>query len=52
MKGVIKFGKKGKLSPRFVGQYRIFSKKSNVVGPYRSLIKKSNMAYELDLPAE
>ncbi|WMV09413.1 hypothetical protein MTR67_002798 [Solanum verrucosum] len=39
MKGVMRFGKKGKLSPRYVGPYRI----SKRVG---------NVAYELELPQE
>ena len=39
MKGDMRFGKKGKLSPRYIGPYR-FSKR---VG---------NVAYELELPQE
>ncbi|WMV10314.1 hypothetical protein MTR67_003699 [Solanum verrucosum] len=39
MKGVMKFGTKGKLSPQYIGPYRI----SNRVG---------NVAYELELPSE
>lgn len=38
MKGVLRFGKKGKLSPRFVG-------------PYAILRKVSNIAYTLELPS-
>ncbi|GJX00677.1 putative reverse transcriptase domain-containing protein [Tanacetum coccineum] len=38
-KGVVRFGKKGKLAPRFVGTFKIIKK----VGP---------MAYRLDLPEE
>ncbi|XP_019181912.1 PREDICTED: uncharacterized protein LOC109177024 [Ipomoea nil] len=38
-RGVMRFGKKGKLSPRFIGPYEIFEK----VG---------NLAYRLALPAE
>ncbi|WMV40704.1 hypothetical protein MTR67_034089 [Solanum verrucosum] len=39
MKGAMRFGKKGKLSPRYIGPYRIVKRISNV-------------AYELDLPQE
>ncbi|WMV23930.1 hypothetical protein MTR67_017315 [Solanum verrucosum] len=39
MKGVMRFGKKGKLSPRCIGPYRI----SKRIG---------NVAYELELPQE
>ncbi|WMV25117.1 hypothetical protein MTR67_018502 [Solanum verrucosum] len=38
MKGVMRFGKKGKLSPRYVGQYQI--------------LRRIKVAYELDLPNE
>ncbi|WMV32603.1 hypothetical protein MTR67_025988 [Solanum verrucosum] len=39
MKGVMRFGKKGKLSPRYIGPYRISKRISNI-------------AYELKLPQE
>ncbi|WMV59638.1 hypothetical protein MTR67_053023 [Solanum verrucosum] len=39
MKGVMRFGKKGKLSPRYIGPYRISKRADNV-------------AYELKLPQE
>ncbi|WMV40755.1 hypothetical protein MTR67_034146 [Solanum verrucosum] len=39
MKGVMRFGKKGKFSPRYIGPYRI----SNRIG---------NIAYELEIPQE
>ncbi|WMV51525.1 hypothetical protein MTR67_044910 [Solanum verrucosum] len=39
MKGVMRFGKKGNLSPRYIGPYRI----SKRIG---------NVAYELELPQE
>ena len=39
MKGVIRFRKKGKLSPRYVG-------------PYKILKRVGKVAYELELPAE
>ncbi|KAK4726723.1 hypothetical protein R3W88_031640 [Solanum pinnatisectum] len=38
MKGVMRFGKKGKLSPRFIG-------------PYRILRRVGQVAYELELPS-
>ncbi|WMV10055.1 hypothetical protein MTR67_003440 [Solanum verrucosum] len=39
MKGVIRFGKKGKLRPRYIGPYRISKRMGNV-------------AYELEIPQE
>ena len=39
MKGVVRFGKKGKLSPLFVGPYEIFKRIGKV-------------AYELKIPSE
>ncbi|WMV44614.1 hypothetical protein MTR67_037999 [Solanum verrucosum] len=39
MKGVMRFGKKGKLSPQYIGPYRIAKRVDNV-------------AYELELPQE
>ena len=39
MKGVMRFGKKGKLSPRYIG-------------PYRIVKRVGNIAYELELPLE
>lgn len=39
MKGVMRFGKKGKLSPRYIG-------------PYRVIRKVGQVAYELDLPSD
>ncbi|XP_075096565.1 uncharacterized protein LOC107786335 [Nicotiana tabacum] len=39
MKGVIRFGKKGKISPRYIG-------------PYRILRRIGHVAYELELPQE
>lgn len=39
MKGVMRFDKKGKLSPRYVGPYQIWRRSGKVV-------------YELDLPNE
>ena len=39
MKGVMRFGKKGKLSPRYVG-------------PYKILKRVGKVPFELELPAE
>ena len=39
MKGVMRFGKKGKLSPRYIG-------------PYRIIRRVGQVAYELELPSE
>jgi len=39
MNGVMRFGKKGKLSPRYVG-------------PYKILNRVGKVAYDLELPAE
>ncbi|WMV09344.1 hypothetical protein MTR67_002729 [Solanum verrucosum] len=39
MKGVMRFGKKGKLSPRYVG-------------PYKILKRVGKVAYELELPTK
>ncbi len=39
MKGVIRFGKKGKLAPRYIG-------------PFQILARVGNVAYQLELPQE
>ena len=39
MKGVVRFGKNGKLSPRYVG-------------PYKVMRRIGKVAYELELPSE
>ncbi|WMV09507.1 hypothetical protein MTR67_002892 [Solanum verrucosum] len=50
MKGVMSFGKKGKLSPRYVGHYRILKRIAFIV-PLESLAVKHNLSYE-DVPVE
>ena len=39
MRGVIRFGKKGKISPRYVG-------------PYKILKRVGKVTYELEIPAK
>ena len=39
MKGIMRFGRKGKITPRFIG-------------PYQILKRVGNAAYRLDLPPE
>nr|GEY74071.1 putative reverse transcriptase domain-containing protein [Tanacetum cinerariifolium] len=63
-KGVVRFRKKGKLAPRFVGPFEIFEKKGVVrfrkkgkltprfVGPFEIFEKVGPVAYRLDLPEE
>ena len=38
MKGVVRFGKKGKLSPRYIGPYRIFKRFGSVAYEIEKLI--------------
>ncbi|WMV53573.1 hypothetical protein MTR67_046958 [Solanum verrucosum] len=50
MKGVMRFGKKGKLSPRYVGPYRILKRIASIV-PLESVAVKDSLSYE-DVPVE
>ncbi|WMV57927.1 hypothetical protein MTR67_051312 [Solanum verrucosum] len=50
MKGVMRFGKKGKLSPRYVGPYRILKRIVSIV-PLESVAVKDSLSYE-DVPVE
>ncbi|GJR24334.1 putative reverse transcriptase domain-containing protein [Tanacetum coccineum] len=50
-KGVVRFGKKGKLAPRFVGPFEIIEK-VGLVGPFEIIEKVGHVAYRLDLPEE
>ncbi|WMV45444.1 hypothetical protein MTR67_038829 [Solanum verrucosum] len=45
MKGVMRFGKKGKLSPRYVGPYKIFRWIASIV-PLESVAVKDSLTYE------
>ncbi|WMV57907.1 hypothetical protein MTR67_051292 [Solanum verrucosum] len=47
MKGVMRFGKKGKLSPRYEGPYKILKR----IVPLESVVVKDCLTYE-DLPVE
>ncbi|KAH0719580.1 hypothetical protein KY285_015611 [Solanum tuberosum] len=49
-KGVMRFGKKGKLSPRYVGPYRILKGISSIV-PLESVAMKDSLSYK-DVPVE
>ncbi|WMV45691.1 hypothetical protein MTR67_039076 [Solanum verrucosum] len=50
MKGVMRFGKKGKLSPRYVGPYRILKRIAFIV-PLETVAVKDSLSYE-DAPIE
>ncbi|WMV23777.1 hypothetical protein MTR67_017162 [Solanum verrucosum] len=50
MKGVMRFGKKGKLSLRYVGPYRILKRIASIV-PLESVAMKYSLSYE-DIPVE
>ncbi|WMV24292.1 hypothetical protein MTR67_017677 [Solanum verrucosum] len=50
MKGMMRFGKKGKLSPRYVGPYRILKRIASIV-PLESVAVKDSLSYE-DVPVE
>ncbi|XP_049354785.1 uncharacterized protein LOC125819393 [Solanum verrucosum] len=46
MKGVMRFGKKGKLSPRYIGPYRICIGDPSLILPTESVKIKDNLSYE------
>ncbi|WMV19346.1 hypothetical protein MTR67_012731 [Solanum verrucosum] len=50
MKGVMRFGKKGKLSPRYVGPYWILKRIASIV-LLESVAMKDSLSYE-DVPVE
>ncbi|WMV41550.1 hypothetical protein MTR67_034935 [Solanum verrucosum] len=50
LNGVMRFGKKGKLSPRYVGPYRILKRIASVV-PLETVAVKDRLSYE-DVPIE
>ncbi|WMV24288.1 hypothetical protein MTR67_017673 [Solanum verrucosum] len=50
MKGMMRFGKKGKLSPRYVGPYRILKRIASIM-PLESVAVKDSLSYE-DVPVE
>ncbi|GKD70571.1 hypothetical protein Tco_1324661, partial [Tanacetum coccineum] len=52
-KGVVRFGKKGKLAPTFVGPFEIIEKLApTFVGPFEIIEKVGPVFYWLDLPEE
>ncbi|KAH0781018.1 hypothetical protein KY290_000616 [Solanum tuberosum] len=50
MKGVMRFGKKGKLNPRYVGPYKILKRVASIV-PLESVAVKDSLTYE-EVPVE
>ncbi|WMV09411.1 hypothetical protein MTR67_002796, partial [Solanum verrucosum] len=50
MKGVMRFGKKGKLSPRYLGPYKILKRLASIV-PLEGVVVKDSLTYK-DVPVE
>ncbi|XP_049373445.1 uncharacterized protein LOC125838428 [Solanum verrucosum] len=51
VKGVMRFGKKGKLSPRYIGPYRICIGDPSLILPTESVRIKDNLSYE-EIPVQ
>jgi hypothetical protein len=47
---VISFKVRGKLTPRFIGPFKILGKRG--VGPFKILGKRGEVAYQLELPSQ
>ncbi|WMV54204.1 hypothetical protein MTR67_047589 [Solanum verrucosum] len=46
IKGVTRFGKKGKLSPRYIGPYRNFMGGPSLIIPTENIVIKDSLSYE------
>ncbi|XP_069152834.1 uncharacterized protein [Solanum lycopersicum] len=52
MKGVMRFGKKGKLSPRYIGSYRISKRIDNCIGDSSLIIPTEKVGIKYNLSCE